>query len=155
MRASILLLVVLCAVGCTAASPGESGAPTRASPESASAPVNGSTSSSAKTTQPTSPLPSGGISKDRAIDLARGHTSFTMLVAAIAGSFGDLNTDGQIGPGYPIKPDHFVWAVEFSGDMTICNPLGVCESPRPGTLTVFLDYSTGDFLSTLGQSPAQ
>jgi hypothetical protein len=48
------------------------------------------------------------------------------------------------------KPDQLVWDVRFAGDMTICTPIGVCYSPRPGTLDVFLDYVTGDFLLSSG-----
>ena len=97
-----------------------------------------------------SPLPSGGISKERAIELAGSHTPFTTLTSAVAGRFRDLNTDPNIGPGYPIKPERLVWAVSYQGDMTICNPLGTCYSPSPGTVTVFLDYTTGDFLASEG-----
>jgi hypothetical protein len=32
-------------------------------------------------------------------------------------------------------------------------PLGSCLSPRPGTITVFLGYFTGDFLMSEGYPP--
>ncbi len=77
--------------------------------------------------------------------LARLHSNLATLVSVQAGRFRNLNPDPGIGPGYPIKPDDLVWAVTFAGDVTICNPLGTCYSPRPGTTTVFLDYLSGDF----------
>ncbi len=101
-----------------------------------------------------SALPSSSISQDRAVQLAQEHTSSTTLVSVTAGRFADLNTDANIGPGYPIKADDMVWAVKFSGDITICNPLGVCYSPRPSTTTVYLDYATGEFRTTDSFSPA-
>jgi hypothetical protein len=110
----------------------------------------------APSTAPTmTPLPSGGISKERAIALAEPHKSLTTTFkSAEAGRFRDLNKNPNIGPGFGIEPDKWVWAVTYEGDMTICSPSpGACESPRPGTLTVFLDYFTGDFLGSIGYSP--
>jgi hypothetical protein len=99
-------------------------------------------------------MPPSFISQQRAIELARGHSSLTTFVSVRAGRFGDLNTDANIGPGFTIRPDDLVWAVQFLGDMTICSPLGACLSPRPGTTTVYLDYATGDFRAADGESPA-
>jgi hypothetical protein len=96
-------------------------------------------------------LPPGGIAMVDAIQLAARHTSLT-YVSAQAGLFKDLNRDLNIGPGFVVKPDQWVWAVTYQGDMTICNPLGVCYSPRPGVVTVFLDYFTGRFLATEASS---
>jgi hypothetical protein len=103
-----------------------------------------------------SPLPSGGISKERAIELAGPHSSLTTFVSAEAGRFSELNRDANIGPGAPVKPEQWVWAVTYEGDMTICAPIpaGSCLSPRPGSLTIFLDYFTGDFLMSEGLSPS-
>lgn len=98
-------------------------------------------------------FPSSAISQDRAVQQAREHTSATTLVSVKAGRFGDLNIDSQIGPGYPIKADDLVWAVQFSGDITICDPNGVCYSPRPATTTVYLDYATGEFRTSGTFSP--
>jgi hypothetical protein len=105
-------------------------------------------------TKPPPPAPSGGISQARAIELARGHSSLTTFVSVSAGPFRDLNIESGIGPGFVVKPDQLVWAVTFQGDVTICNPLGVCESPRPGRSVVYLDYQTGAFLTSEGTSPA-
>jgi hypothetical protein len=99
-------------------------------------------------------MPSSSVSEQRAIELAQAHTSSTTLVSVRSGRFADLNTDTNVGAGYPIKPDDLVWAVQFSGDITICNPLGTCYSPRPSTTTVFLDYATGDFRTAETFSPA-
>jgi hypothetical protein len=102
-----------------------------------------------------SPLPSGGISKERAIELAGPHGSLTTFASAEAGRFSELNRDANIGPGAPVKPEQWVWAVTYEGDMTICAPIpaGSCLSPRPGSLAIFLDYFTGDFLMSEGLSP--
>ncbi len=101
------------------------------------------------------PLPTGGISKTQAIEVAAKHSALGVtFVSAEAGHFSTLSKNPNIGPGNPIKADQWVWAVTYRGDMTICNPLGSCLSPRPGTTTVFLDYFTGDFLESEGLSPA-
>jgi hypothetical protein len=97
---------------------------------------------------------SEGVSEATAIELARGHTSFTTFVSASAGLFRDLNIQAGIGPGYPVKPDQSVWAVTFSGEVTICGPIANCFSPRPGINAVYLDYLTGDFLSSATNAPA-
>ena len=95
------------------------------------------------------------MGRDRAIALAEPHKSLTTTFkSAVAGRFHDINTNPNIGPGFGIKPDQWLWAVTYKGDMTICSPSpGACQSPRPGTLTVFLDYFTGDFLGSAGYSP--
>ena len=99
-------------------------------------------------------VPSFSISEARAIELARQHTTLSTVVSATTGRFGDVNSDPNIGPGYPIKADDIVWAVKFSGEISICNPLGVCESPRPSLTTVYLDFATGTFLTSDTFSPA-
>jgi hypothetical protein len=71
-----------------------------------------------------------------------------------AGPFRDLNIQAGVGPGYPVKPDRSVWAVTFSGEVTICGPTANCFSPRPGINAVYLDYLTGDFLSSATNAPA-
>ncbi len=50
--------------------------------------------------------------------------------------------------------DQQVWAVTFEGDFVICPPTEPppCWTPRPGTRRVFLDYATGEFLSSEGVS---
>jgi hypothetical protein len=101
-----------------------------------------------------SPMPSG-VTRDAAIAAARTHVSMSTVAGASAGTFADLDADPQhTGPGNGIEPDRLVWAVRFGGDITICTPLGDCWSPRPATSVVFLDYATGDFLTTETLSPA-
>jgi hypothetical protein len=106
------------------------------------------------------PGPSGGISADSAVALARTHVTMTTLVDVSAGTFATLlgSPGRDHGVGAPIgaaSPDRWVWAVTFSGDIAICNPLGSCLSPRPATGTVYLDYFTGDFLESSTMSPAR
>ncbi len=105
---------------------------------------------------PSGTLPSGGISEAEAITRAREHASFTTFESASAGVFRDLNIDPSPAPGDPIKPNQLVWAVKFSGDMTICPPWPntACHSPRPGIQMVYLDYFTGAYLSVRGFSPS-
>jgi hypothetical protein len=110
--------------------------------------------SQAPTVALASPLPPGGVSKADAVRLAGDHTHFFTIVSAEAGAFRDLNRDPNIGPGYPIRPDRWVWAVTYLGNVTICSPVGVCYSPRPEMLTIYLDYFTGEFLATDGVSAA-
>ena len=106
------------------------------------------------------PGPSGGISADQAVAMARPHVTMTTLVAVTAGTFATLlpSPARDHGVGAPIgepSPDRWTWAVTFSGDIAICNPLGSCLSPRPATSTVYLDYLTGDLIETSTVSPAR
>jgi hypothetical protein len=100
-------------------------------------------------------------------------TSLPTFVSAEAGLFGDLATGTTLGPGYPIKPDQWVWAVTFKGDWTICPPppaatvrasasstdaspsaapAATCFPPSPGVMTYFIDYFTGEYLGGYGHS---
>jgi hypothetical protein len=99
-----------------------------------------------------SPLPSGGISEERAIELAR-QQGFHTFVSAVAGTFEQLNIG--IGPGAGIAQDRMVWAVTLSGTAAPCPPNGAtCEPPRAGTVTYYFDYYTGAFLASSGSFPA-
>jgi hypothetical protein len=138
-RRLAIAVLALAAAACSAG-PGAPVAGTPAAP---------STSGGAGT-----PLASG-ITRDAAIAAARTHVSMTTVEGASAGTFADLDADPQhTGPGNGIKPDRLVWAVRFSGDITICTPVGDCWSPRPASSVVFLDYGTGDFITTETLSPA-
>jgi hypothetical protein len=148
MKVVIVVAIVCGLLGCSAAPP--SAAPTVLQSFSPSLPLTSPT----PTSSPSPPLSSGGIPQARAIELARDHTSFTTLVSAAVGSFRDLNIQRGVGLDYPIKPDQIVWAVTFSGDVTICSPVGKCFSPRPAVIAVFLDPLTGDFLSSEANAPA-
>lgn len=143
----VLALALVCGLlGCNAATPART------------APVLESISSSLRpiSQAPTTRLgPSSvGIPETRAIELARIHTSFANFVSAAVGPFRDLNIQPGVGPGYPIVPGRIVWAVTFSGDISICSPVGTCFSPRSAVIAVFLDHLTGDFLSSEANSPA-
>ena len=96
-------------------------------------------------------LPSGGIAQAQAIKLASANSSGWTFISASAGAYRDLRPPGS-GPGDGITPDRLVWVIKFASDFTICNPLGVCLSPRPGTVTVYLDFFTGALLSSAGFS---
>jgi hypothetical protein len=52
-------------------------------------------------------------------------------------------------------PQREVWAVTFAYEFdNICRPDGVgCESPRPGTNTVMIDYFTGEVIASFGYAP--
>jgi hypothetical protein len=120
-----------------------------------SGPSSRASTSQAGSSSPTaagSPLPSGGITEAQAIELSRSHTTMTAFASASVGTFRDLAPPGT-GFGPSDTPARLVWAVRFTGEMTICNPLGVCDAPRPGVATVYLDYFTRAFVSSAGFSP--
>lgn len=98
-----------------------------------------------------SPVPSGGIALAVAETLAGPHAPLaSRLISASAGPFSDY----AVGQSGPIAPNRLVWAVVFSSIATICPPSGsACLSPRPGTVTVVLDYYTGEFLASEGDYP--
>jgi hypothetical protein len=95
-----------------------------------------------------SPLPTGGISRDQAIALARSHVAADMSFADAAAGPWTTFAQSPSGVAEPSPPDRLVWAVRYTGEFTICSPAGTCGSPRPGTTTVILDFKTGDFLGT-------
>jgi hypothetical protein len=107
-----------------------------------------------------SPAPSltGGIPRDQAIALARSHLAPDWtFIDAEAGTFARLDSEPQqTGPGSDVKPTDLVWAVTFTGSMTICPPNGApCFSPRPGIVVVYLDFRSGALRMTEGSSPQQ
>ena len=54
-----------------------------------------------------------------------------------------------------VVPPRLVWAIEFSDDFVICPPDGSpCWSPRPATVTVYLDDLTGAFLESASYAPS-
>ena len=136
-RFALVALTVVIVVACTATG---GSAPPAASPP-------------AGATADASPLPAGGISRDRAIELAASHVAPAMsFVAAAAGPWTTF-AQGPTGAAEPSAPDRLVWAVRYTGEFTICSPTGTCLSPRPRTTTVILDFRTGDFLGADGFSP--
>lgn len=94
--------------------------------------------------------PTGGIDRDQAVTFARDHVAMTTMTGAFVERHVAPTGETAGGPGAL----RWVWAVSFSGDVTICNPLGACLSPRPATSTVYLDYMTGSFIETSTDSSA-
>ncbi len=72
------------------------------------------------------------------------------LSTTTAGRYGDFSIERQYAN---FDPTRLVWGVKYDSIATPCYPGGHCESPRPGTVTVFLDYSTGEFLLSVGYFP--
>lgn len=96
------------------------------------------------------PAPSGGIPADHAVAIAREHVPPRLALVGVRAERFEPGAGATTETG---APNRWVWAVTFSGDVTVCSPSGSCLSPRPGTSTVYLDYFTGDFLTTVASSP--
>lgn len=78
------------------------------------------------------------------------------LLSAEHGPYAQMVDQGRVLPsGLPQQSQREVWAVTFSVVFDdICPPDGsACKSPRPGTLTVFIDYVTGELIGTSGYAP--
>ncbi len=99
-----------------------------------------------------SPFPSGGVSQSAAVAVAVEHSDMKDLVSASVTSY----PGEYIGPGFVVTPGELVWVVHLTGEMTICGgpPEEVCQSPRPGFSTVYVDYFTGRFIGIESYSPA-
>ncbi len=160
MRIALAVVVIFLMAGCSVAASTTPGSPA-ASGTALSSPSPSTTASPSP-----SPLPSGGISEERAIAIARGRTGDAKtLASATVGRFGDLRLDPARHPAASPEPSHLVWAVTFTGEFVICPPFAApsggstpapqeCWSPRPGTSVVYLDYRTGDWLTTESMAPA-
>lgn len=158
MRVALAMLMVLLLAGCSGA------ASTMAESPAPSATTLHSPAPATTASPSASPLPSGGISEERAIALAGQHVGPNVtFAAATAGTYGALTLDPNAHPANPL-PSHVVWAVRYTGEFVICPPLAApsagapfspqpCWSPRPGTTVVFLDYLTGQWLTTESYSP--
>jgi hypothetical protein len=99
---------------------------------------------------PIQAAPTGGIDQAQAITFARDHVAMATMTGAVVESHGALPSETSSASGAL----RWVWAVSFLGDVSICNPLGACQSPRPATSTVYLDYMTGSFIETSTDSSA-
>ena len=103
-----------------------------------------------------------GIPQEEAISIAREHTVLTTFVSATWGPFAGLDRHpDRTGPGNGVAPAHIVWAVEFSGTIAVCGPEPngshgprECDSSRPASVVVFLDFQTGAFLMSQTHSPS-
>jgi hypothetical protein len=96
------------------------------------------------------------LAEHEAIERARAHTSLEHVVSATNGRFEDLDANDELtGSGYPISPDHDVWAVTFEGVEEVCGgpPPGACRTMAL-TVTVFPDATSGDFLSSATRGTA-
>ncbi len=105
---------------------------------------------STATAAPTESLPPG-ISRATAEAIASGAAPLgARLSITTAGRYGDFSIERQYAN---LDSARLVWGVKYESIATPCYPGGACESPRPGTVTVFLDYSTGEFLASVGYFP--
>jgi hypothetical protein len=107
-----------------------------------------------------------GLSAEAAEAAARSHIHpDAVLVSAVAGQFDAVYV--PLGPNGVMPPDpspsSLVWVVTFTSSVVVCPPPYVvngltkvkpCESPRPGTVTVVLDYRSGAFIRSDGFAPA-
>lgn len=98
-----------------------------------------------------SPLPPGGISQERAVQLAEEHESNPVFLSAAAGPFAEVNAITSVGSGW--DPDRLVWAIRFEvGGGQVCappqpsGPSQTCALLGPRAVMVILDYYTGDFI---------
>jgi hypothetical protein len=112
-------------------------------------------------------LPSGGISREQAIEMASMAAGAAFVfVSAEAGRFGDLNTEPNASPGDWVPKDRWVWALTFAGRVRTCpeevigGPPDITPCPTfdagafvEGTETQYLDYFTGENLTVLTNFP--
>lgn len=116
---------------------------------------------------PPEPAPAAspeGLSEPEAVAAARQHVSddAAEVWATESGPFEDVFGSLAHQPAYleepatdAAAPDLMTWAVEFKESIEICGPSGgKCET-RDALTTVFIDYKTGEFLtsSTFAPSP--
>ena len=136
VRRPAVTLVALVAIGCSAPS---------------QATTSTTVATAAPAASPSSQLPPG-LSLDAARTKAAAYAPVNATFAkATAGLYGDFPPELQ---DSIVDPGRAVWGITYDTVATPCYPGGsVCESPRPGTVTVFLDYYTGDFLESGGSFP--
>ncbi len=125
----------------------------------ASASVGTAAPATSANSQQAASLPSGGISASTAEALATSHVPpDAVLVAAVAGPFASVYSppgSSNVGADGQVKPTDLVWSLTYDEQVVICPPSGsACWSPRPGTVTVVLDYATGEFQFTSTYAPA-
>ena len=103
------------------------------------------------------PLPSGGISRDRAvaIALAAEHTTADHLESALVGKFAqfapDQSTSHTNDAGtFTSTPDELVWAVTLGGEFIHpCTCCGTCAPAHHETLLI--DYYSGEIMLYVGR----
>jgi hypothetical protein len=156
-RPSLFLAIAMIAAGC-ASGPGTS------SPGPAESRLPSAVEASPIANATTTPLPSGGISEDQAVSIAQKAAPVSAVFeSAEAGPFAVV-VDRNVAEGLSLEPSREVWVVRFTATAAPCHvvpgagpadpPNGeVCESPRPGTVTVVLDYFSGERFVTAGEYP--
>lgn len=88
---------------------------------------------------------------EQVIAAARSHVSMTEVVDVSHGRYGDLKLNDR---DLSTPDDRLVWAVRFAGVVDLCPPSPhPCETGRPATSVVYLDYFTGVFVKTSTFSP--
>jgi hypothetical protein len=106
--------------------------------------------------------PSTGISQQRAVELARQFAGQSApVISAQVGAFGVVFPVPSAGPGSSFPRGRTVWVLRFSEtSQHICPPpvasnaAPTCIPLQPGTLTVVLDYGTGEFVASSASYPA-
>lgn len=138
---STLMLVV--AVGCSA--PGLGGA--------------AQTSGSAASSKPQTELSEADAVAAARTSLPEAHRS-SELWATMSGTFQNVFRDLAHQPNYAEQPapdaiiaDRKVWGVQFKVEVEICPPSGAVCQTRDGLATVFLDYSTGEWIRSTTYAP--
>ena len=147
-RTHVLIGAVALVIGCTNATSQPS--------TSASGPSSaGMASATAAAAPSTLPMPSGGLSEEQAVSIAQKVAPLSAVFeSAQAGSLASVVRDPEVSEGLTITPDHEIWAVRFAAIAAPCPPGGsTCESPRPGTVTVVMDYFSGEVFITVGVYP--
>jgi hypothetical protein len=150
-RTLVLIGAVALVIGCTNAT----GQPSTSASGPSSAGIASATAAAAPSTLP---MPSGGLSEEQARAVAQKAAPLSaVFVSAEAGPLGSVSADPQVAAGLPIDASHEVWVVRFTATAAPCPLVGVsgtrCESPRPGTVTVVLDYFSGQVFVTSGDYP--
>jgi hypothetical protein len=148
VRPALLLAVAILTGGC--ALHGGTPSSEQSQPGSASAVTPSPTAAT-----PTRPLPSDGISEEKAVSIAQKAAPLSAVFESVhAEPFSSV--DPLVREGLLIAPDREVWVVTFAATAAPCPPGGsetACESPRPGTVTVLIDYMTGERYVTAGDYP--
>jgi len=155
LRSSVVSVAVAAIVlGCTSA------VGQRSSSEPAASPSGVPTSNAASTLPP----PSGGLSEEEARAIAQKVAPLSAVFASDeAERFAAVFPRDAV-EGLALEPSREVWVVHFTATAAPCHvvpgpgpsdpPNGeVCESPRPGTVTVVLDYFSGEVFVTAGDYP--
>ena len=144
----MLLAITILAGGCASQAGSPSTGQTQAASTSAVTPRPTAAT-------PTRPLPSDGIPKDAAVAIAtKAAPTGAVFESVQAEPFSSV--DPGVREGLSLAPDREVWVVMFTATAAPCAPGTselVCYSPRPGTVTVVLDYLTGERYVTAGDYP--